>query len=77
MQHIARVKGRINPNSRFFEMTATEIGGESRTANMDHRVTIEPREGVTVFSRLCGRFGLDLRHDVGCDTETPPWHRLV
>ena len=32
MQHIARVAGRINPNTRFFEMTATEVGGESRTA---------------------------------------------
>ena len=32
MQHIARIAGRINPNTRFFEMTATEVGGESRTA---------------------------------------------
>ena len=41
MQHIARVAGRINPNTRFFEMTATEVGGESRTAKIDGQLRLD------------------------------------
>ena len=28
MTHIANVSGTLNPNTRFFEMNATEVGGE-------------------------------------------------
>ena len=35
MQHIARVTGRLDPNTKRFQMTAHELGGAGRTANID------------------------------------------
>jgi hypothetical protein len=35
MQHMARVSGKVDPNSRQFQMTAQELGGQGRTANID------------------------------------------
>jgi hypothetical protein len=41
MKHIARVSGTLNPNTRFFEMTATEVGGEARTAKIDGQLRLD------------------------------------
>ncbi len=41
MKHIARVSGTLNPNTRAFEMTATEVGGEGRTAKIDGQLRLD------------------------------------
>jgi hypothetical protein len=38
MQSIARASGSINTETATFHMTATEIGGQNRTANIDGTV---------------------------------------
>ena len=40
MQHLANVTGMLNPNTRMFEMTATEVGGEGRTAKIDGQLRL-------------------------------------
>jgi hypothetical protein len=41
MKHLANVSGTLNPNTRFFEMKATEIGGEGRTAKIDGQLRLD------------------------------------
>ena len=41
MQHLASVSGTLNPNTRYFEMTATEIGGDKRTAKIDGQLRLD------------------------------------
>jgi hypothetical protein len=41
MKHIARVSGVLNPNTRLFNMTATEVGGEGRTAKIDGQLRLD------------------------------------
>ena len=41
MKHIANVSGTLNPNTRFFEMKATEVGGEGRTAKIDGQLRLD------------------------------------
>ena len=41
MKHVARVSGTLNPNTRLFEMTATEVGGEGRTAKIDGQLRLD------------------------------------
>ena len=41
MKHLANVSGTLNPNTRFFEMKATEVGGEGRTAKIDGQLRLD------------------------------------
>ena len=41
MKHLANVSGTLNPNTRFFEMTATEVGGDKRTAKIDGQLRLD------------------------------------
>ena len=41
MTHIASVSGTLNPNTRYFEMKATEIGGDKRTAKIDGQLRLD------------------------------------
>jgi hypothetical protein len=41
MKHLANVSGTLNPNTRLFEMKATEIGGEGRTAKIDGQLRLD------------------------------------
>ena len=41
MKHIASVSGTLNPNTRYFEMKATEVGGDKRTAKIDGQLRLD------------------------------------
>ena len=41
MTHLANVSGTLDPNTRFFQMTATEVGGEGRTAKIDGQLRLD------------------------------------
>ena len=41
MKSIARVSGQLNPNTRTFTMTATEVGGQNRTANIQGNLRLD------------------------------------
>jgi hypothetical protein len=41
MKHIARVVGFVNPDTRYFEMEATEVGGPKRTAKIDGQLRLD------------------------------------
>ena len=41
MKHLASVTGMLNPNTRTFEMTATEVGGDKRTAKIDGQLRLD------------------------------------
>jgi hypothetical protein len=41
MTHIANVSGTLDPNTRFFQMNATEVGGEGRTAKIDGQLRLD------------------------------------
>ena len=41
MKSIARVSGQLDPNTRMFTMTATEVGGQGRTANIQGNLRLD------------------------------------
>ena len=41
MKSIARVSGQLDPNTRTFTMTATEVGGQGRTANIKGNLRLD------------------------------------
>ena len=41
MKHLANVSGTLNPNTRYFEMKATEVGGDKRTAKIDGQLRLD------------------------------------
>ena len=41
MTHLASVSGTLNPNTRYFEMKATEVGGDKRTAKIDGQLRLD------------------------------------
>src|SRR3974390_3510481 len=43
MQSIAHVSGTVNPQTRAFQLAATEVGGQGRTANITGKVN--PNKG--------------------------------
>ena len=43
MQSIAHVSGTVNPQTRAFQLAATEVGGQGRTANITG--TVNPNNG--------------------------------
>jgi hypothetical protein len=40
-KHIARVGAFVNPDTRYFMMEATEVGGEARTAKIDGQLRMD------------------------------------
>ena len=40
LKHLANITGMLNPNTRLFEMKATEVGGEGRTAKIDGQLRL-------------------------------------
>jgi hypothetical protein len=41
MKHIARVVGFVNPDTRYFVMEATEVGGDKRTAQINGQLRLD------------------------------------
>ena len=41
MKHIANVTGTLNPNTRMFQMTAHEVGGQGRTATINGQLRLD------------------------------------
>lgn len=41
MKHIARVVGFINPDTRYFEMEATEVDGDKRKAKIEGQLRLD------------------------------------
>jgi hypothetical protein len=41
MKAIARVSGKLDPNTRHFQMTAKEVGGAERTATVDGQLRLD------------------------------------
>src|SRR5215831_3827135 len=41
MKHVARVVGFINPDTRYFEMEATEVDGDKRKAKIEGQLRLD------------------------------------
>jgi hypothetical protein len=63
MQSVARVSGSINPQTRAFQATATEVGGQGRTAAIAG--TVEPDSG-SLIANIQGP-------NVNCQGIRVPW----
>ena len=61
MQSVARASGWINMQSRTFQMTATEVGGQGRTANINGTVGQEGWLVANISGPNVNCQGIDVR----------------
>ena len=62
MKSMARASGSVNPQTRTFQMTAQEVGGQGRTATIDGTV----RQDGWLVANIKG-------NNVACQGVTVPW----